>query len=377
MDGVLMGNRSRETRTKVTPARALATLVAVVVTMLGFGGGTAFADPPRPTDYRSEIVSITPDVPGMTARIIGGDAFLELDAPGLDVVVSGYQGEPYLHFAVDGTVSENQRSPARWLNTDRYSQTDVPPEADADAPPEWKVVGEGGRFAWHDHRTHWMVETPPLGLGPGDQILDAVIPIVVDGQDVTIAVRSVWMAPPSRVPWVAAALLAAAVGAAVAALGGRHPRLVAVGALVAAAAALVAGGWQTWSLPPETGPPFTHWVLPLVALAAAAVALVPRWTEFTVRSMTLIAGVQLAVWAVLRRGVLDHAILPTSAPFWLDRVLTAVAGVLAVVVVYASAVSIARLTTTSAPAASRGNGADGTDGTDRADGPDGVTSAQP
>lgn len=338
-----MGNRSRGARTKVTPRRVTGVVLAAVVALLGLVPGTAFADPPRPTDYRSEIVSITPAVPGLSARIIGGDAFIELEAPGRDVMVSGYQGEPYLHFAVDGTISENQRSPARWLNTDRYSQTEVPPEADAEAPPEWKVVGEGGRYAWHDHRTHWMVETPPLGLGPGDQILDAVIPIVVDGQEVEIAVRSVWMSSPSQVPWIVAALVAAVVGAAGAAFGGRRPRLLAGVAVAAAAAALVAGGWQTWSLPSETGPPFTHWVLPLVALLAAAVAFVPRWSVFAVRSLTVVAGVQLAVWAVLRRGVLNHAILPTSAPFWLDRVLTAVTGVLAVIVISAATASIARL----------------------------------
>ena len=55
------------------------------------------------------------------------------------------------------------------------------------------------------------------------------------------------------------------------------------------------------------------------------------------------AAVQLVVWTVLRLDVLNHAILPTSAPFWLDRSLTAGAGVLAVVAAYAAAVSVVRL----------------------------------
>lgn len=349
MEGVETGNRSRGSRTKVTPMRRAIAALAAFLSVLGLAGGTAFADPPRPTDYRSEIVSVTPAVEGLSVRIIGGDAFIELDAPGMEVLVAGYEGEPYLRFSVDGTISENQRSPARWLNTDRYSRTTVPEEADADAEPVWEVVGHGGRFAWHDHRTHWMQDTPPLGLGPGDQILDSVIPIVVDGRPVEIAVRSVWMPAPSRLPWLGAALVAAASGAVAAAFGGRRPRLAVLVVLAAAAAALTAGAWQTWSLPAETGPPFTHWVLPASALAIAVVALLRSWSVFALRSFALVAAVQLVVWSVLRLGVLDHAILPTSAPFWLDRVLTATAAVWAVVVAYASVVAIVRLVV--APAA--------------------------
>ncbi|MEZ5248381.1 MAG: hypothetical protein R2713_03905 [Ilumatobacteraceae bacterium] len=133
---------------------------------LAFGASPAAADPPRPTDYRSEVVSISPAIPGLEARIIGGDSFIELTTSGQDVLVLGYDGEPYLRFDADGTVSENVRSPARWLNLDRYSETSVPAEADATAPPEWEQVGSGGRYAWHDHRTHWMLEIPRSGSGP-------------------------------------------------------------------------------------------------------------------------------------------------------------------------------------------------------------------
>lgn len=342
--------RSLRLRTNVpTSARALRgrrawrTAVVWAAVTIALGASPAFADPPRPTDYRSEIVSVTPEVDGLEVTIVGGDAFIDLDAGGHVVTVPGYQGEPYLRFDADGTVSENVRSPAHFLNTSRYSETAVPPEADAEAEPEWQVVDDDGRYAWHDHRTHWMLATPPTGLGPGDQILDSIIPITVDGQAVDIAVVSTWMAPPSRTPWIVAGGVAAVLGAIGAAYGGRRARLVVVMVLVAAATALTVGLWQTWSLPSETGPPFIDWVLPLSALVVAAVALVPRWSAFTVRSLTLVAAVQLVVWTVLRLDVLNHAILPTSAPFWLDRSLTAGAGVLAVVAAYAAAVSVVRL----------------------------------
>jgi hypothetical protein len=333
--------------------RAVRTALGWVVVTLALGASPAFADPPRPTDYRSEIVSVTPEVERLVVSIVGGDAFIDLDAGGHVVAVPGYQGEPYLRFDADGTVSENVRSPAHFLNTSRYSETVVPPEADPEAEPEWQVVARSGRYAWHDHRTHWMLEVPPTGLGPGDQILDSIIPITVDGQAVEIAVVSVWMAPPSRAPWIVAGVLAAVLGAIGAAYGGRRARVVVAMVLVAAAAALTVGLWQTWSLPSETGPPFIHWVLPLSALVVAAAALVPRWSAFAVRSLTLVASVQLVVWTVLRLDVLNHAILPTSAPFWLDRSLTAGVGVLAVVAVYATGVSIVRLMY---PAATSGDG---------------------
>ena len=305
---------------------------------------TAFADPPRPTDYRSEIVSVTPDVPGIEVAIIGGDAFIELDAGGHEVVVAGYEGEPYLRFDADGTVSENVVSPAHFYNLDRYSRTTLPPQADAEAAPVWEVVDTDGRFAWHDHRTHWMQETPPLGLGPGDQILDAVLPITVDGDPVEIAVVSVWMPPPARLPWLSAGVLAAVVGGAIIARWGRRPRVVAALVGLAAVSATAVGLWQTWSLPAETGPPILHWAVPGTAVVFAVVALAARrWSDFTVRSLTLVAGVQLVVWTVLRSDGFFRAILPTGAPFWFDRSVTAAVAVLAVATLYASVLAVVRL----------------------------------
>ena len=38
-----------------------------------------------------------------------------------------------------------------------------------------------GEYAWHDHRSHLMVPTPPAGAQPGDEIFTDRVPIVVDG----------------------------------------------------------------------------------------------------------------------------------------------------------------------------------------------------
>jgi hypothetical protein len=335
------GPRSRRPGTKVARALLAGALLAALPVL---PVAPAFADPPRPTDYRSEIVSITPEVDGIEVAILGGDAFIELDAGGHEVVVPGYEGEPYLTFAADGTVSVNVRSPAYFYNQDRYSRTRPPAEADADAAAVWRVVDDDGRYAWHDHRTHWMQETPPLGLGPGDQILDQVIPLTVDGITVEIAVVSRWMAPPSIVPSVLGALAAAlvAVGTLVAGRGRVRGPVLLVAA--AAALALVVGLWQTWSLPAETGPPWSHWVVPSAALALCAAALGwPRWSVFTVRSLTVVAAVGVVLWAAIRIEVVRRAVLPTSAPFWFDRAATVAAAATAFAALCASVLGIVRL----------------------------------
>lgn len=298
-------------------------------------GGVVHADAAQPTDYRSEVVAITPAVPGLSARIVGGDSFIELTVTGdHEVIVLGYADEPYLRFAPDGTVSENVRSPAHFFNESRYATVSLPPEADASAAPDWHVIGHGGSWAWHDHRTHWMADTPPLGVRVGDQIMDDVVPLLVDGAEVSVSVVSVWEPAPSPWPSVVAALVAA--GAAFAVVRGtRDRRWVVVGTVaVTAVGAEVVGIWQTWSLPSETGPPLSHWVLPLTAVVAAALAAAWWHNPFMARAAVAVAATQLVVWSIVRRSVLDHAILPTSAPFWLDRLVTAaVFGVAAVVLV--------------------------------------------
>jgi hypothetical protein len=124
----------------------LGSLAAVLI------GPPAHADPAGPTDYRSEVVSVDPPTPTVDVGILGGDSFVDLTVrPGTEVIVVGYQGEDYLWFRPDGTVWENRRSPSTYANAERYG-SDVPELASATAAPDWVRVGDGGRWAWHDHR---------------------------------------------------------------------------------------------------------------------------------------------------------------------------------------------------------------------------------
>ena len=82
-------------------------------------------------NYSSEVRSIEPAVEGLKAQILNNDDRIELrNDTGGTVVVAGYRDEPYLRFLPDGTVELNRRSPAAYLNEDRFADVDVPATAD-------------------------------------------------------------------------------------------------------------------------------------------------------------------------------------------------------------------------------------------------------
>lgn len=305
-------------------------LVVGLVAGLGLAaavGTPAFADPPGPTDYQSEVRSVEPETSTIAVDILGGDSFFELRVePGTEAIVVGYQGEDYLWFRSDGVVLENQNSPATYLNEDRYGNDGVPANARADAEPSWKQVATGGYWAWHDHRAHWMQSARPFGLGPGDQILEAVIPIVVDGGTVEVTVISTWQPEPSPLAMVlgVAAGLATAAGAWLL-RGRRLPPIAATVPLVLLAVAV--GAAQYLSLPSATGPRPIWIALPIIAAVSTAVGVVlaERGMRFAADAAMLFVGVELAVWGFVKRDGLSAAIVPTDAPFWLDRFTTAAA----------------------------------------------------
>lgn len=286
----------------------------------------AFADPAGPTDYKSTVVAVEPPAPTIRVEVIGGDSFVGLTVEeGTEVTVVGYQGEEYLWFRADGTVLENRNAPSTYTNEDRYGGAEIPPTADADAEPDWVAVASDGSWAWHDHRAHWMQSIRPPGLSEGDVILEAVIPLAVDGEEVDVTVISVWQPGASSVP----VYLGYAVGVAMAVVAFllRHGSGFGWTPVPLAVLALVVGGWQYASLPSETGPRPVWWLLPALAVVAAVVAAVAaaRGARFVAWAATLVAGAELAIWGFQKSDGLSAALIPTDAPGWLDRFTVAAA----------------------------------------------------
>jgi hypothetical protein len=113
-------------------------------------------------NYRSNVTSVNPQVPGLSLQVLEfADRLLLRNHSGRTVTIYGYSGEPYARVLADGTAEQNLRSPATYLNTNFYANVTVPPIANPKAPPKWVVVDRTGQFEWHDHRIHWMAPTVP------------------------------------------------------------------------------------------------------------------------------------------------------------------------------------------------------------------------
>jgi hypothetical protein len=322
----------------VTAVRRTVVAVTAGLLVAVAPAGTASADPAGPTDFRTSVVAVTPTTDSIDVAVIGGDSFLQLTVtPGHDVVVLGYQQEPYLHFRADGIVEENERSPTTYLNADRYGGGEVPAGADASLPPNWRQVASAGRYAWHDHRAHWMDRNPPTAGVRGAPVQSATVPLRVDGVPVEVAVRTDWLPEPSRVPLA----VGTAVALALVLLALLLRRRIAWALLVASAAATGIGWWQYGSLPSETGPLLVWWLLPALATVSVVVALALGWRLLSF-ALVLLASLQLALWVFVRRDGAFRAIIPTDAPYWLDRGVMAGAAVVAVVAAVGAAVTMFR-----------------------------------
>jgi hypothetical protein len=175
-----------------------------------------------------------------------------------------------------------------------------------------------------------MMSGRPPGAEPGDQIMEAVVPLAVDGRDIDVTVGSYLLAGPGSATGAGLAVAGAVAAAAVAA--SRRFRLTAVLVLVAALPALGLGLVARWSVPAETGPSTALWLLPASAAVAAAVATVAGRAEWRgPRSALLreaaiaLARMELALWGWWRREAMIRALIPSDAPTAVDRAVIVVA----------------------------------------------------
>ncbi len=173
------------------------------------------------TNWKTSIIGFSPPVPGLSVKVIEDGSRLELTDHGPEVVILGYDGEPYLRVGPRG-VFENTLSPATYLNCSRKG-CPVSPIANAEAPPQWKQISSGQTARWHDHRTHWMGGQPPPDVqrAPGrvHQRPPWTVNLVQGDSHIALTGRLTWVPGQSPGPWLLLALGLAVVAAALGVFG--------------------------------------------------------------------------------------------------------------------------------------------------------------
>jgi hypothetical protein len=171
------------------------------------GGGGALG-------FRSTVTAIRPAPPaGLSVTVLDYDDRLQLRNESDEaLIILGYQGEPYLAFR-DGRVYRNTRSPATYLNDDRFGRVALPAQADPKAAPDWQQVSPREEYEWHDHRIHWMSRTlPPKVRAAKDKrqhVFDWTVPAQLGGKPLTIVGSLDYEPPPDKLPKPLIAILGA------------------------------------------------------------------------------------------------------------------------------------------------------------------------
>jgi len=302
------------------------------------------------TNWRTTLIGLNPAVPGISVRVVETGSRLELTNTGAELVVLGYEGEPYLRVGPQG-VFENTLSPATYLNC-RRTGCPVPANANPQAPPQWKKISDGHTVRWHDHRIHWMGGQPPPDVQQAPNQVHQRPPWTVTLQQgaTTIAVTGhlTWVPGPSPIPWLLLAALLAAVAVAIGLTGAWGPPLAALVGIVTVndlyhalgIAFSVSGSLSARMSRFFSGSFYSiiGWVLGLLAIRL----LLRRRVD------GLYAAAFAGVSAALFTGLLDISVLShTEAPFngsmTVDRITVAVSLGLGVGVAAASVLALRRV----------------------------------
>jgi hypothetical protein len=291
------------------------TLGAVGTLVVGATPASAHATGGRPaTDWRSTVLVIDapPGVVQARSTDLGDRVELRV-APGHEVVVLGYSGEPYLRFTADGGVEENVRSPASYLNRTTNTTGTLPRGYDASAAPRWVARSSGRVWRWHDHRAHHA--TGEHGGKP------FTIPIVVDGHAGGITGEVVHVAAPA--PWLDFVLVAAAFAACF--LIDRPRRAILALATLAAVGVVLTIGVASFGTEgvSQYGAAISYAAITVAAAAIGAAWIARRPDAWA--PATLLAGVGVVVAGGFTfLGWLTHSELPAALPAALARVVVAV-----------------------------------------------------
>ncbi len=267
------------------------------------------------TNWRSAVTAVRPDNGVLQARVTDLGNHIELRAaPGHEVIIEGYAGEPYLRFDATGGVDENTRSPATYLNrTSTLPGTPTPKSYDPNAAPQWTRVASGHLWRWHDHRAHHMA-----GDTGGHEW---IVPVLVDGHQGVIAGRITYVDAPAPLLPIAAG----AVALALALLVDRAQRVTLMFTGLACVAIVLLVGIARFG----TGGPFhdaagiLYALIAIVGALGAAVFAARRPASWS--PSALLGGLAVLVAGGLTFvGWITHSQLPATLPGALARVIVAV-----------------------------------------------------
>jgi hypothetical protein len=295
-------------------ARLLVVVLGVLATLLVAGPVSAHVGGEKAgSDFDGRVTGVTPGLAGVTVRVLQfGDEIELVNGSDTEVAVPGYDGEPYLRIGPDG-VWRNARSPATYINLDRYGRVTLPEQADSRSDPDWVQVSTQPHYVWHDHRTHWMSQglLPPAVAAEPDRshtVFEWTVPVRKGTTAAEVTGVLTWSPPPS--PWlvwpVYSLLALLAVGAGLLA---RTPRPLGVLLLLGAAAAL----WHAGATPVPPASVSSHSGAIVAAMLPALTAAVVAGIGFRASrrgrgAMTGLFAVVLG-WLVLVQGLPDVDVL--------------------------------------------------------------------
>jgi hypothetical protein len=306
---------------------------AVLALLLAVGSVLAAAEPAgahgvagiQPSNFATRVLAVVPAAPGIHVQADDLGNKLQLDNhTGRDVVVLGYDDEPYLRVGPAG-VFENVRSPAVYLNRTRTGNVPVPASADPHAPPQWHQTGAGTTVRWHDHRAHWLAATnpPQVQRDPGSRHLVQrwTVTLVADRTRIQVHGDVVWVPGPSPWIWLAVALgFALAVVVLAATRLGRAVVAASLAVLIVGETAHVFGSWAATTVAGSTKLAASAYALGGIAVAALAFVWVVRRGVHPAAPLLLLAGLFLALAGGLADvTALYRSQLPTTLPATLAR----------------------------------------------------------
>ena len=345
----------------------LLTVLAGVLALLALAGPASahVVGEAAGSNFDGRVTSVSPALPGVTVRILQfGDELELVNDSGAEVLVPGYSGEPYLRIGPEG-VWRNARSPATYINLDRYGRTSLPGHADPRAEPDWQQVSTEPAYVWHDHRTHWMSEDvlpPQVAADPtrAHVVSEWTVPLRQGSIEADVAGVLTWAPPPS--PWVVWPVVAALLLTAVAAgLVVRTPRLLAACMAVGAVAAL----WHAVATPEPSVTAGSHVGAVVSALMPAGAALLCAvlGVRAAFRGRGAMTGLLAVVtgWLLLVQGlpgvdVLWTATIASAGPQLLARISVTLLATLGTGLVLGGVAAVRRFREADAPAADAGAG---------------------